>query len=496
MRLNVDADANANVNVTIDEPYIPSEDLVEALADLTDAVPPPNAASPTVADSTPGTSHEPALETSVQVVASAEKPLQSSNAAKEDAVDWSRFAYTQYVTNHEYLCNSVMLLESLHRLESKADRVIMYPREMLPDPQVRPEDQPKDDEGRLLVKARDQYGVKLIPIDLQHKDLEDRKSHPLPLSSALQTCVYTCTRLSFPLTFVPPPSPSATWADSYTKLLAFNQTQYDRVLSIDSDGMILQHMDELFLLPPAPLAAPRAYWLLDNDPPQKILSSQLLLVQPSTREFDRIAARIDGAADNEFDMEIVNQLYLDAALVLPHRPYDMLTAEFRRANHAPYLGSDAEPWDPVAVYNEAKYIHFSDWPVPKPWYSMDDDVRDEAQPPCVVRDEDGTEDCLERELWSSLYEEFAQHRLVSGFLSRLQGVIALFANVRTGCVRHRTRQGNRRLQGLEATLEFNCKGKHALTLRRTRGFLVITKRAGVYRAKSHGLESISTFFFL
>jgi hypothetical protein len=177
--------------------------------------------------------------------------------------------------------------------------------------------------------------------------------------------------------------------------------------------MILQHMDELFLLPPAPLAAPRAYWLLDNDPPQKILSSQLLLVQPSTREFDRIAARIDGAAENEFDMEIVNQLYLDAALVLPHRPYDMLTAEFRRVNHAPYLGSDAEPWDPVAVYNEAKYVHFSDWPVPKPWYSMEDAVREEAQPPCVARD-DGTEDCLERELWSSFYEEFAQHRLVSG----------------------------------------------------------------------------------
>lgn len=32
----------------------------------------------------------------------------------------------------------------------------------------------------------------------------------------------------------------ATWADSFTKLLAFNQTQYDRVLSLDSDATLLQ----------------------------------------------------------------------------------------------------------------------------------------------------------------------------------------------------------------------------------------------------------------
>ena len=33
---------------------------------------------------------------------------------------------------------------------------------------------------------------------------------------------------------------TATWAESYTKLLAFNQTQYDRVLSLDSDSTVLQ----------------------------------------------------------------------------------------------------------------------------------------------------------------------------------------------------------------------------------------------------------------
>ena len=31
-----------------------------------------------------------------------------------------------------------------------------------------------------------------------------------------------------------------TWAESYTKLLAFNQTQYERVLVLDSDATLLK----------------------------------------------------------------------------------------------------------------------------------------------------------------------------------------------------------------------------------------------------------------
>lgn len=85
--------------------------------------------------------------------------------------DWSKFAYIQYATSSEYLCNAVMLLQSLHHLGSRADRVLMYPEKMLSDPE--------DiygggfEEGELLVKARDEYGVKLVPIQVQHKDTVD-----------------------------------------------------------------------------------------------------------------------------------------------------------------------------------------------------------------------------------------------------------------------------------------------------------------------------------
>lgn len=82
-------------------------------------------------------------------------------------VDWSRFAYIQYVTNADYLCNTVMLYETLHRLDSRAKRAIMYPADMLPNPQVKSADYW---EGDILIKARDQYGAELFPVEVQHRD--------------------------------------------------------------------------------------------------------------------------------------------------------------------------------------------------------------------------------------------------------------------------------------------------------------------------------------
>lgn len=139
-----------------------------------------------------------------------------------------------------------------------------------------------------------------------------------------------------------------------------------------------------------------------------------MLIQPSTAEFARVQRRIEAAERDEHDMEIVNDLYLDSAIVFPHRGYAMLSAEFRGSDeqHAIYLGSEDEMWDPVAAYEEAKMIHFSDWPAPKPWIRMSDEDREEYQPQCVA-EYDGREDCTERKIWNSLYEDFWERRKVS-----------------------------------------------------------------------------------
>lgn len=81
------------------------------------------------------------------------------------SIDWSRYAYTQYVTNKEYLCNSVMIFETLYRLKAKAERVMMYPDSMMSPTETNPQ----SSEAKLLVKARDQYGVKLVPVSVQRR---------------------------------------------------------------------------------------------------------------------------------------------------------------------------------------------------------------------------------------------------------------------------------------------------------------------------------------
>jgi hypothetical protein len=80
---------------------------------------------------------------------------------QKDDIDWSRYAYAQYATNTEYLCNSVMIFEALDRLGSKASRMLMYPATYDLDT--------VNLESQLLLKARDLYNVKLVPIQVQHR---------------------------------------------------------------------------------------------------------------------------------------------------------------------------------------------------------------------------------------------------------------------------------------------------------------------------------------
>lgn len=138
-------------------------------------------------------------------------------------------------------------------------------------------------------------------------------------------------------------------------------------------------MDELFLLPSAPVAMPRAYWLRDTP---HVLSSQLVLVEPSHTEFSRIQEAFSSHSDTEYDMEIVNTLYGANCIVIPHRKYDLLTGEFGNTDHSRYLGSEKEEWDPQEVLREAKFVHFSDWPLPKPWLGVSEMQIKAKQPNC------------------------------------------------------------------------------------------------------------------
>lgn len=173
-------------------------------------------------------------------------------------------------------------------------------------------------------------------------------------------------------------------------------------MTLDSDATILRPMDELFLMPSTPVALPRAYWLNDS------LSAQITLVQPSASAFAAIQKQIADRAATDYDMEIVNAVYGGSCAILPHRPYNLLTGEFRSKEHSAYLGGRDEVWDAEKVMEEVKYVHFSDWPLPKPWEARSEKVLEEVVPKCVG----GGERCADRRVWMWLYRDFRERRKV------------------------------------------------------------------------------------
>jgi alpha-N-acetylglucosamine transferase len=205
----------------------------------------------------------------------------------------------------------------------------------------------------------------------------------------------------------------STWKYSLTKFHAFNLSEYDRVLYFDSDTLVINSFDRYFDAPPAPLAPPRAYWLCSfEDQDRQWLGSHVMLIQPSPQIFSRILSQIDTALD--FDMEMVNHMFGSSAMILPHRHLALLSGEFRSEDHSKYLaGSDTTKWDPHAEYANTALIHFSDWPLPKPWKVRSDKQWEEVMPKCgnqeakVSEKQDGANTtCPDREIWVDLYAQY------------------------------------------------------------------------------------------
>lgn len=192
--------------------------------------------------------------------------------------------------------------------------------------------------------------------------------------------------------------------------MGFTLVDYERVIALDSDITLLSSLDELFMLPQTPIAMPRAYWFPNAPRP---LTSLLMVIKPDMEEYDRFRAIINNGGNDQlvaaqrFDMELLNDRFEESAMVLPHRPYALLSGEFRTHNHSAYLGSLYEKWDAEKVFKEAKLVHFSDWPLPKPWIMWPQEGLAEMQPDCGGSHE-GT--CVERKLWKHLYEDFRQRR--------------------------------------------------------------------------------------
>lgn len=288
-------------------------------------------------------------------------------------------------TDSHAMCNAYMVFEALHRLKSKADRVLLYPDEW------RTSMDRNDRNNQLLAHAAKHYGVKLKPIQLLGLDGEadaGTMKRPSGFDSGI------------------------------TKLRIFELDEYERIIHFDSDVIVQQHLDELFFLPKTPMAMPRDY---SSEKPRDAwpLSTQLMLLQPDAAETKTMwetlqSWRLDPSREQSqhYDTDLLNDRFGSSALVLPHRPYLMQSSEFRMHDHKAYMGLYNSPptaveWDTFRMMKEAKLIHFNDWPLPKPWVMWPIDGLAEIQPNCGGSHA-GT--CLERELWKGLYDDFRLRR--------------------------------------------------------------------------------------
>ncbi len=200
-----------------------------------------------------------------------------------------------------------------------------------------------------------------------------------------------------------------TWRDSLTKFNAFALTEYTRVLAFDSDALVLNTMDHYFLAPLAPIAVPRAYWLTEKEASLKnqILASHVMLLEPNEGLYKRVVE--EALASGDFDMEVINHLVSDSAMILPHRRLALLIGEFRSTDYQRYLADDEdEEWNAMAEVSRAYLVHFSDWPLPKPWKPRTLEQWNSAVPVCRPDDVERPDrlKCADQFMWIGFYKSY------------------------------------------------------------------------------------------
>lgn len=299
-------------------------------------------------------------------------PTFASNI-KDPSIKWDKYAYVLQAASPEYLCNALMIFSELKELGSKAARVLQYPKNWQTNP-VNEHGEPADlaTTAKLLQLATETYNVKLELVDSLHKD----ERH-------------------------------ASWTDTFNRLSAFNMTEYDRVVTLDTDSIVLRNLDELFFIQAAPLAMPYIY---TGEPASWRLSNHLMVITPANLDYFTISTTFAEAPSDSSDMDVLAGIYSDKIVRLPQRPYNLLTEEFHRSDHKHYL-SAAETWDATRIFGEAKFVHFEDHPLPKPWMKADPVLLEAMMPQCEKQGWFG-EECTNKQVWKGLYDLFTMKRAV------------------------------------------------------------------------------------
>ena len=290
----------------------------------------------------------------------------------ETTVDWNRLGHVQIVRTHHDMCNAIMVLAELHRLKSPARRVLLFPQAWAAEKLKKAgkgeiSDPTLDISRRLMKAAARRYGVELRPITpllsteggLEGGDME-----------------------------------------TYSLASAFALTDFDRVLSIETPGLIVdaEPLDAVLAFTEA---APFAM-LHDTVKGDGVHGDDLYLLQPSMDVYQALRQTL-GEQDS-FNDTLLSSAFGDPLLLNSGSKDDDLVRSIGTLHDAAAIDPNSvdEPtFNATAFLSGVSYIRFSDPKLPGPEYDVPWADKVAARP--ENKDADWT--------WTKLYGQFEQKRM-------------------------------------------------------------------------------------
>ena len=289
------------------------------------------------------------------------------------SVKWNRLAHIQLVSDHHDVCNAIMVLAELHRLKSPARRLLLFPQAWAAEKKAgkgETLDPFLDSSRRLMRMAARRYGVELRPIS------------PVITSPAAEGGA----------------------GDLYSLVSAYALTDFDRILQIETPGLLMDAspLDAVLAFTEA---APFAM-LHDTTEGDGVHSEDLFLLQPSAQAHTELKKQI--ATYPKFNDTILSTAFSDP-LFLSAIFSDSGTSTLIRSIgmlHSPPPAPLDSPnpksaFNATAFLSNVAYMRFSDPKLPGPEYDVPWSDKRDARP--KNKDADWT--------WTKMYGQFAQKRL-------------------------------------------------------------------------------------
>jgi len=188
---------------------------------------------------------------------------------------------------------------------------------------------------------------------------------------------------------------------NYSKLNMWSLTQFDKIVYLDADMVVLHNIDELFLKPN--LSSTNSGGWLPGKKDWKQLNSGLIVLEPSKAIFEDMKSQV-GHIEKEKgkgDQAFIHQYYSDwpdkTELHLPHiyNVFDCHIEGYRK-NHKYYVDEKIQTNNDKYDEKRIKIIHYIGQH--KPWHTVEE-----------IKKSDKTDDeTMAKKIWVKYYRDLKQ----------------------------------------------------------------------------------------